>query len=200
MSSETTIVGPYWQPLPLRRQVNLKMERRDTNVQLPLLEIIALVVDSLRMGGTEILIGADAIAQSGGVRLRYENRTRLDGVFLGRAVTSPTANAASDPDTHPSRHSKMTRDGDDVILSTQNGEVRWDESAKKWVLSWRCRNGEPPKNRLDQALANMPGIGSLQPRRRSSVRKSADGLTTYGSSSSNAWRCCHSASAPCEST
>ena len=145
MTSETTIVGLDGQPLPLRGQVNLEMERRDTNVQLPLLEITALVVDSLDVVGTEILIGADAIAQSGGVRLRYDNRKRLDGVFFGRAVTAATANAASDPDAHPSRHVKVTRDGDDVILSTQDGEVRWDASAKKWVLSWQWKDGGPPK-------------------------------------------------------
>ena len=145
MTSETTIVGLDGQPLPLRGQVNLEMERKDTNVQLPLLEITALVVDSLDAVGTEILIGADAIAQSGGVRLRYDNRKRLDGVFFGRAVTAATANAASDPDAHPLRHVKETSDGDDVMLSTQDGEVRWDASAKKWVLSWQWKDGGPPK-------------------------------------------------------
>ena len=113
--SETTTVGLDGQPLLLRRQVNLEVERRDTNVQLPLLEIPALVVGSLDVVGTEILIGDDVIAQSGGVRLHYDNRKRLDGVFFGRAVTAATANAASDPDACPSRHVQVTRDGNDVF-------------------------------------------------------------------------------------
>ena len=124
-----------------------------------------MVVDSLDVVGTEILIGADAIAQSGGVRLRYDNGKRLDGVFFGRAVTAVTANAASDLDAHPSRHVKVTRDGDDVFLSTQEGEVRWDASSEKWVLSWQWKDGEPPKEPFGS------GIGQYSQNRLSAAEE-----------------------------
>ena len=74
-SSSDTIVGLEGRPLPLHGQVCLEIERHDDNVVLPLLTITALVVDNPNVVGAEILVGADAIAQSGGVRLQYGNET-----------------------------------------------------------------------------------------------------------------------------
>ena len=74
-SSDTTIVGLDGRPLLLHGQVSLEIERQDDNVVLPLLRITALVVDDLNVVGTAILVRADAIAQSGGVRLQYDNET-----------------------------------------------------------------------------------------------------------------------------
>ena len=130
-SSSDTIVGLDGRPLPLHGQVCLKIERQDDNVVLPLLTITALVVDDLDVVGAEILVGADVIARSGGARLQYDDQTlRLNGVYFGEAVAAVAADIADGQDTHPSRHVNVVREDDNVILSTQDGDVRWDAAAK----------------------------------------------------------------------
>ena len=89
------------------------------------------MVDDLDVVGAEILIGADVIARSGGVRLQYDDQTlRLNGVYFGGAVAAVAADVADGQDTHPSRHVDVVREDDNVILSTGDGDVRWDAEAK----------------------------------------------------------------------
>ena len=183
--SSDTIVGLDGRPLPLHGQVCLKIERQDDNVVLPLLTITALVVDDLDVVGAEILVGADVIARSGGVRLQYDDQTlRLNGVYFGEAVEAVAADIADGQDTHPSRHVNVVREDDNVILSTQDGDVRWDAATKGLTMRhtddghvYRTSESslletQEDETLLEPQLAKRSGSSiTEEPKRKSKLRK-----------------------------
>ena len=61
--------------------------------------------------------------------------------FGGDQVNSACADvvmAANDQsDTHPSRHVTLVRDGDNVTLKCDDGEVCWNAKEQRWILFWR---------------------------------------------------------------
>ena len=155
------IVGLGGRPLPLHWQVCLEIERQDDNVVLPLLTITALVVDNLNVVGAEILVGADAIAQSGGVRLQYdkETATQWSFFFFGDAVAAVAADVADGQDTRPPRHVNVVREGDGVALLTQDGDVRWVAEAKRLAMRqtddghvYRTSENSLPETQADETL------------------------------------------------
>ena len=121
--------------------VNLDVQRQDGPVFLPCVSVVACVTRSLEVVGTDVLIGADIVAGVGGVQLSYDDNGVLDGVRFGQAKEPAVVAAAADK--HPSRRVTVEQDGDDVTLSTDDGQVRWDSVAQRWMLTWAWKDQQP---------------------------------------------------------
>ena len=67
--------------------------------------IAAVVIDDLTAVATDVLIGSDATAKSGGLQLQYDTEGRLASVHFGSVLPSPAepvATAVADEDCNPS--------------------------------------------------------------------------------------------------
>ena len=56
-----------------------------------------------------------------------------NGIRFGPAKPDVVASVS---DAHPSPHVSVKHDGHDVILQSQDGEVRWKAEKSEWELSW----------------------------------------------------------------
>ncbi|XP_065182720.1 uncharacterized protein LOC135813558 [Sycon ciliatum] len=136
-------------PLELVGSAAVRLARSDGAVSLPGLEVQAYVVDNLSVVNADVLVGNDVVIGSGGLRLKYSGDGALIGVEFGYDRVDPgdsmgVCGASSSGDRHPFPNVRVQRDGDDVTLSTDDGDVTWDSSARRWVLSWRWKSGSPP--------------------------------------------------------
>ncbi|XP_065177095.1 uncharacterized protein LOC135806835 [Sycon ciliatum] len=133
------VVALDGQPLRILGSALLKFVREDDCVSIPAVAMEVLVVPSLSVVGTDVLLGSDTIAQCGGLHLRYDDDGSLCCVTLGQHadVTAGVADV-------PLRHVSCQTDGDDIILTSDDGSVRWDATQRCWTLNWQWRDGKPP--------------------------------------------------------
>ena len=105
----------------------VQLIRTDGPVSLPCISVTASVVGSLDVVKADVLIGSDAVTGSGGVHLQYTDGGELTRVTFGNessgADVSALSTDADDLKDHPSPHVRVTRDGADVTLTTDDGEV-----------------------------------------------------------------------------
>ena len=127
-------------PLNLRDTAIVQLQRLDGSVHLPCCRVTAVFVDSLGTVASSHLIGADVIASAGGVGLEYDDDHQLSGVTFGKAEVV----AAAASNSHLLTHVPVEQRGNATVLSTDDGEVTWDCTARRWVLSWKWKDGSPP--------------------------------------------------------
>ena len=119
--------------------VELLVERVEVGcpVHLPRTQVKAFVVRKLDAVNADVLVGADVIAAVGGVHLGYGDDGSLSSVQFGAPETDrPAIVAATVPAAHPSRHVTVSKDGEDVVLRTDDSEVRWDSASQRWIVRW----------------------------------------------------------------
>ena len=137
-------------PLEVLGAATVTLVRTDGAVSLPRLQVEAYVVDNLSVVNADVLIGIDVVTSSGGLHLKYADDGALEGVEFGPALHDSVENhsgvcaALPDQDDHPLPHVHVERNGDDVTLSTDDGKVTWDSSARQWVLTWCWKSGSSP--------------------------------------------------------
>ena len=124
-ASMTSLVALDGKPLHVRGTAVIQLQRLDGSVHLPCTKVTAVIVDSLAVVASSLLISADVISGAGGVRLEYGDDNKLSGVTFGK----PEVVAATLPTSHPLPHVRVEQRGDDVIFSTDDGQVKWDSAA-----------------------------------------------------------------------
>ena len=114
------------------------------------------VVGSLDVVKADVLIGNDVVTGSGGVHLQYTDGGGLIRVTFGNessgADVSALSTDADDLKDHPSPHVRVTRDGADVTLTTDDGEVRWNSATRQSVMSWRWKDLHPPTGSIGHGV------------------------------------------------
>ena len=103
----------------------------------------------------DVLLGADFVSACGGLKLDYNELGVLESVFLGPQppvigeqetnvceAVDDDVNAAA---TKLSRHVTVTKDGEDVVLTVNDGEARWKEEEGFWEVAWQWSSGEEPQ-------------------------------------------------------
>ena len=126
----------------------------------------ALVLPELSVVAADVLIGSDFVASSGGLHLEYSDDGSLVGVTFGRAamidveadvaastVESALPGSECDVEQKLSRHIAVEHDGDDVVFSVYDGEVRWCGSEGHWVARWRWADGNAPVGNIGPGVA-----------------------------------------------
>ena len=148
-------------------EVSVSLERTDGPVHLPQISVTAHVVKSLDAVQADILIGADVVAGSGGLHLDYSDDGSLRRVWFGAEHIPKDVAACAQPvsDVHPSRHVDVVRDGEDVVLTADDGSVKWDSARHQWVLSWKWQGEQPPIDPIGS------GIGQYARHRLSSEQE-----------------------------
>ena len=108
-----------------------------------MIDVEAVVVDSLDAVDASVLIGGDVISGAGGVHLEYQDTRAVCDLVLD--PRSPLVfPAAVCPDVHPSPHVKVSRESNgDVLLTASDGEVRWCAEAEYWELRWAWKCNPP---------------------------------------------------------
>ena len=164
MSSMTAIDG---NPLCVLGTVTVKLRRVDGPVLLPCIDVDACVVDNLDVVQSDVLIGNDVVTGSGGLYLDYESGV-LSRVVFGvqdsvPATASNVAAASVGADEvkvdHPSFHVRAERDGADVVLMTDDAEVRWDSANQRWMVTWRWKEGSPPQGTIGSGISEYSRSG-----------------------------------------
>ena len=122
----------------------VKLACTDGAVILPSIEISTYVVGSLSVVSADVLIGNDVVTGSGGMSMLYAKDGAPTGVTFGPSPTNIVCGASHDLDAHPSSHVQVKREGDNVRLSTADGDVIWDSTARRWTLRWQWKAGSPP--------------------------------------------------------
>ena len=93
----------------------------------------------------------------GGLKFGYNGA--LESVFLGPQppvigeqetnvceAVDDDVNAAA---TKLSRHVTVTKDGEDVVLTVNDGEARWKEEEGFWEVAWQWSSGEEPQTTIE---------------------------------------------------
>ena len=120
-ASMTSLVALDGKPLHVKGTAVIQLQRLDGSVHLQCTKVTAVIVDSLAVVASSLLIGADVISGAGGVRLEYGDDNKLSGVTFGK----PEVVAATLPTSHPLPHVRVEQRGDNIILSTDDGQVKW---------------------------------------------------------------------------
>ena len=139
-TSMTSLVALDGKSLHMRGTAVTQLQRLDGSVHLQCTKVTVVIVDSLAVVASSLLIGADVISGAGGVRLEYGDDNKLSGVTFGK----PEVVAATVPTSHPLPHVRVEQRGDNVILITDDGQVKWDCAAQRWILFWQWKAGNPP--------------------------------------------------------
>ncbi|XP_065196502.1 uncharacterized protein LOC135827994 [Sycon ciliatum] len=163
--------------------VELLVERVEAGcpVHLPRTQVKAFVVRKLDAVNADVLVGADVIAAVGGVHLGYGDDGSLSSVQFGAPETDrPAIVAATVPAAHPSRHVTVSKDGEDVVLRTDDSEVRWDSASERWIVRWMWADDEPPTKQIGS------GIGQYS-RKRLSPEQEASFCTEVDAWVENGW-------------
>ena len=135
------------QPVTVLGCVNIKLRHLDGAARLPEIDVCAYVVRDLQVVNADVLIGADVVAGSNGLHLEYKAND------LCRIQFGPEAPVVgSAPDSHPMSHVTVTHDGDDVVLSSSDGAVRWKAEEGCWELAWKWKDGEEPSAPIGSGL------------------------------------------------
>ena len=135
--------------------VRMTMKRMDGPVYLEPVTVEAIVVDDLSTVRAEVLIGSDLSAAAGGLHLEYDDDHELVCVHFGRERDATVFRVAAVQETPAklSRHLSAASNGEQVTLEMDDFTVWWDETEKRWVLTWKWKDGQPPTRPVG------PGIG-----------------------------------------
>eukprot|EP00117_Sycon_ciliatum_P035558 scpid11219/ scgid1080/ len=126
----------------------LDVERVDETVFLPFSSVSVSIVPELSVVNADVLLGLNLISQHGGVDLKYAD-SKLVGASFGQAASAsadvPSSDVRNDDGDSPQllRHVTVEHDGEDVILTTADGSVRWRADVGYWELTWAWKD-EPP--------------------------------------------------------
>ena len=152
--SATAIDGS---PVCILGRTELILSRQDDAVRLPEHAAQLQVVDDLDVVQADVLIGLDVISALGGVNLRYDDGELVNVVFgsaeneLSRQALPESSDLSADG--HPSRHVDVCHEANgDVVLSSEDGCVRWKSDEKYWELSWLWKNDHDHKKSLGSGL------------------------------------------------
>eukprot|EP00117_Sycon_ciliatum_P016048 scpid17635/ scgid15645/ Gag-Pol polyprotein; Matrix protein p10; p20; Capsid protein p25; Nucleocapsid protein p14; Protease p15; Reverse transcriptase/ribonuclease H p90; Integrase p46 len=146
-----SLVALDGQPLKIHGRTSLQLQRLDDAVMLPAIGATVHVVDSLEAIQAEFLIGADVIAASSGLQLRYDDDNVLSGIVFGPGKPPRGVTAAADL-PHPSPYVSVSRDGQDTILTLPDGEARWLADKKYWQVKWTWKDGLPPNGPVGHGI------------------------------------------------
>ena len=155
------IVALDGQPLDVLGAVEVQVSRADGPVQIPPTSVKVLVLPDLSVVNAEMLIGSDFVAMCGGLHLQYDCNGDLTGATLGSRdrlePTQPVTACTSDrPVDKLSRHVSVTRDGDDILLATDDGEVQWVASEQRWIVTWKWLDGHEPVSPVGSGIGEYP--------------------------------------------
>ena len=104
--SAPALVALDGKALSVRGFAKLRLDCSDGCVHLPVIDVEAVVVDSLDVVDGSVLIGGDVISGAGGVHLEYQD-TMLSAIWFGPEKPA-CVSAAVCPDAHPSPHVKVS--------------------------------------------------------------------------------------------
>ena len=166
---EEPILALDGKPLQLLGRATMKFVRNDGPVSIHPVTMSVLVVPELSVVGTEVLIGSDMVATCGGLKLDYDHECSLSAVVLGSRCDVAAATSVGEQD-HPLRHVSAETDGDDIVLSSDDGSVRWDSEHGRWVLKWKWKDGHPPSASIG------PGIGEYSRAKLTATEEELFGL------------------------
>ena len=120
---------------------------------------------------------------SGGVHLQYTDGGELTRVTFGNessgADVSALSTDADDLKDHPSPHVRVTRDGADVTLTTDDGEVRWNSATRQSVMSWRWKDLHPPTGSIGHGVGEY-SRAKLTPKQESLFASEVETLIENG--------------------
>ena len=138
--------------LDVQGMLQLKYVRDNGAVSIPETLHDTLVLPELSTINADVLLGADFVSACGGLKLGYKKLGVLESVFLGPqppVIREQEANVceAVDDDVNAaamklSRHVTVTKDGEDVVLTVNDGEARWKEEEGFWEVAWQWSSGE----------------------------------------------------------
>ena len=148
------IVALDGKPLNVVGSILLSFKRNDGPVRLPPVTLGVLVVPDLSVVSSDLLVGSDLIAKSGGLCMAYNDDGSLASVEFGGNPTKSVNVAASSVDYHklPRGVSIDERDNSDVVLSTDDGVVTWIAAEKRWQMSWKWKDGQEPTNKIGHGI------------------------------------------------
>ena len=156
-------------PLPVLGVAKLVMSRMDgpqCPVVIPAISVEALVLLELSVVAADVLIGSDFFTSCGGLHLEHSDDGSLVGVTFARAammdvdaevaastVESALPGSVCGVEQKLTRHIAVEHDGEDVVLSVDDGEVRWCGSEGHWVARWRWADGNAPGGNIGYGVA-----------------------------------------------
>ena len=156
--SESTILVLDGKPINVLDSAQLQFHRNDGPVRIPRTCVDVLVVPNLLVVAVDVLLGNDLVARCGGVSVSYDDDGSMSHVVFGEQlaaaagpVTSPDA-AIADTASKLLRHVSVSQDGDDVVLSVDDGEARWVPSKQCWVMSWRWKEDTAPVSTIGSGI------------------------------------------------
>ena len=161
------IVALDGEPLDVLGTVDVNLSRLDGPVYLAPMNVTALVVPSLRVVNADALIGSDVVQRAGGLHLDYDESGLCAAQFgsqkedsdsavsvCGAASVISEATVSTEPNSAKlSRHIEVSAQNDDVILTVEDGEMRWRHEDGYWEVKWNWLNGRAP------ASIKGPSIG-----------------------------------------
>ena len=149
--------------------VDVMMRRLDGHVYLPHICATLVVVEDLAALNTDILLGADIAAKTGGVNIAYETPGgRLSSVVFGTRLDVIGAGVASS--SKLSSHLSVKENDDAVTLEMTDVSVTWSGSAGYREPQWTWKDGTPPSSPLGCGIGEYPrsklsSTGSVPPTR-----------------------------------
>ena len=157
------IVALDGKPLNVLGTMDIVLSHLDGPVHLGPVTVTALVVPSLSVVHTVALIGSDVVQACGGLQLVYDD-AGLSGVRFGASSVDESSSdarcavAAPRPEVSSklSRHVEVSKDSDDVTLSTDDGEIRWCSQDGFWKVKWKWTDGQEPAGPLGPAIGEYP--------------------------------------------
>eukprot|EP00117_Sycon_ciliatum_P019248 scpid46651/ scgid17510/ len=160
--SGSHIIALDGQPLGIIGKASVCVGRLDgsTPVAMPDTEVEVLVVEDLSVVRADLLIGSNVVSRCRGLCLSYDDDGELERVRFGTDACAASAvhtkPVAKCQEAHPSRHVRVTQDGDNVTLCVDDGEVRWCHDTKRWVLKWVWKNGKAPQHPVGHGIGQYP--------------------------------------------
>ena len=135
--------------------VDVMMRRLDGHVYLPHICATLVVVEDLAALNTNILLGADIAAKTGGVNIAYETPGgRLSSVVFGTRLDMIGTGVASS--SKLSRRMSVKENDDTVTLEMTDVSVTWSGSAGYWEAQWTWKDGAPPSSPLGCGIGEYP--------------------------------------------
>eukprot|EP00117_Sycon_ciliatum_P011312 scpid18689/ scgid1770/ Gag-Pol polyprotein; Matrix protein p10; p20; Capsid protein p25; Nucleocapsid protein p14; Protease p15; Reverse transcriptase/ribonuclease H p90; Integrase p46 len=186
--SESTILALDGKPLDVLGSAQLQFHRNDGPVRIPRTCVDVLVVPNLSVVAADVLLGNDLVARCGGVSVSYDDDGSMSRVVFGEQL--PAAAAAAGPVTSTdaaiadtasklSRHVSVSQDGDDVVLSVDDGEARWVPSKQCWVMSWRWKEDTAPVSTIGSGITEY-GRKHLSPQQEEKFTAAVDEWVANG--------------------
>ena len=118
---EVAITAIDGNPLLVFGVTKLCMSRMDETVQFPECEASCVVVEDLSNIHVELVLGVDTISSLGGVSVKYNDGELQKVIFSEGTAACASAEALE----HPLPYVTVAKEGQDIILSMDDGKVRW---------------------------------------------------------------------------